>query len=161
MNAAAGDGQRRVCAGGANHRFAGDIVTLDGRFHRGAWLARQVKASHRRGGGYGEELKEENRRYYGSIVNFAGRGEQIPNDKCYTELDPNVVDQWGIPVLLFHWKWAEAELLQAQVAYLAALLRYARAADETEDPQARLAWLYRRTPWADDRYLLYPVFVER
>ena len=30
-----------------------------------------------------------------------------------------------------------------------------------KDPQARLAWLYRRSPWADDRYLLYPVLVER
>jgi hypothetical protein len=38
---------------------------------------------------------------------------------------------------------AEAELLQAEVAYLAALQRYARAADETEDPQARLAALER------------------
>jgi|GEM_PF-389389 len=38
---------------------------------------------------------------------------------------------------------AEAELLQAEVAYLAALQRYARAADETEDPRARLAALER------------------
>lgn len=38
---------------------------------------------------------------------------------------------------------AEADLLQAEVAYLAALQRYARAADETEDPQARLAALER------------------
>ncbi|HEU4455285.1 MAG TPA: hypothetical protein VFR81_19630 [Longimicrobium sp.] len=38
---------------------------------------------------------------------------------------------------------AEAELLEAEVAYLAALQRYARAADEAEDPQARLAALER------------------
>ena len=25
------------------------------------------------------------------------------------------------------------------------------------DPQARLAWFYERTPFYDDRYLLYPV----
>ncbi len=29
------------------------------------------------------------------------------------------------------------------------------------DPDARLQWLYRRTPWADARYLRYPVFRER
>jgi hypothetical protein len=29
------------------------------------------------------------------------------------------------------------------------------------DPDARLGWLYRRTPWADTRHLLYPVFRER
>jgi acyl-homoserine lactone acylase PvdQ len=30
---------------------------LAGRFHRSAWLARQVKASHRRGGGYDESAR--------------------------------------------------------------------------------------------------------
>jgi hypothetical protein len=34
-------------------------------------------------------------------------------------------------------------------------------AELAADPDARLAWLYRHTEWADDRYLLYPVFVER
>jgi hypothetical protein len=29
------------------------------------------------------------------------------------------------------------------------------------DPDARLQWLYRRTPWADARQLIYPVFRER
>ena len=33
------------------------------------------------------------------------------------------------------------------------------AADVTfaADPQARLAWFYERTPFYDERYLLYPV----
>ena len=30
-----------------------------------------------RGGGYGADLKDEYRRYYGAFVNFAGRGEQV------------------------------------------------------------------------------------
>jgi choline dehydrogenase-like flavoprotein len=73
------------------------------------------RGSHRyTGGGYGAELKEKYRKLYGSSVYFAGRGEMIPNDDCYCEIDPDVVDQWGIPVLRFHWKWAEAELLQAK-----------------------------------------------
>jgi len=29
------------------------------------------------------------------------------------------------------------------------------------DPDARLEWLYRRTPWADARHLIYPVLRER
>jgi hypothetical protein len=29
------------------------------------------------------------------------------------------------------------------------------------DPDARLAWFYARTPYADDRYQLYPVGIER
>jgi choline dehydrogenase-like flavoprotein len=83
-----------------------------GRSMPGAGIFR---GSHRfTGGGYGAALKEKYRKLYGSSVYFAGRGEMIPNDDCYCEIDPDVVDQWGIPVLRFHWKWAEAELLQAK-----------------------------------------------
>jgi len=66
------------------------------------------------GGGYGKKLKDDYRRLYGSFVGFAGRGEMIPNKDSYCELDPNVVDRWGIPVLRFHWKWSDYELNQAR-----------------------------------------------
>lgn len=65
-------------------------------------------------GSYGRKFKEEARRYYGTFVYFAGRGEMIPNDDCYCEIDPVQVDQWGIPVLRFQWKWADYELNQAR-----------------------------------------------
>src|ERR671915_1661876 len=65
-------------------------------------------------GGYGKKLKDDYRRYYGSTIGFSGRGEQIPNADCYCELDPAVVDQWGIPVLRFHWKWTDHELSQVR-----------------------------------------------
>ncbi|HUQ10492.1 MAG TPA: GMC family oxidoreductase [Steroidobacteraceae bacterium] len=65
------------------------------------------------GGTYGKKFKEDARRYFGSFVGFAGRGEMIPNDDCYAELDPNVKDRFGIPVLRFHWKWSQHELGQA------------------------------------------------
>lgn len=65
-------------------------------------------------GSYGQRFKEEARRYYGTFVHFAGRGEMIPNDDCYCEIDPAQVDQWGIPVLRFQWKWADYELNQAR-----------------------------------------------
>lgn len=64
-------------------------------------------------GAYGKRFKEEARRFYGSFVWFDGRGEMIPNEDSYCELDPDVVDQWGIPVLRFHWKWSEHETRQA------------------------------------------------
>lgn len=64
-------------------------------------------------GAYGKRLKDECRRYYGSHVGFAGRGEMIPNEDCYCELDPEVKDEWGIPVLRYHWKWADHEIKQA------------------------------------------------
>jgi choline dehydrogenase-like flavoprotein len=66
------------------------------------------------GGGYGKQLKDDYRRYYGSVVGFSGRGEQIPNEHCYCEIDPKVVDQWGIPVLRFHWKWTDHEYRQVK-----------------------------------------------
>ena len=64
-------------------------------------------------GVYGKKLKEEARRYYGASMGFAGRGEMIPNENCYCEVDPNRVDQWGIPILRFHWKWSDHEINQA------------------------------------------------
>jgi choline dehydrogenase-like flavoprotein len=66
------------------------------------------------GGGYGASLKDDYRRYYGSVVGFSGRGEMIPNEDCYCEIDPGVVDRFGIPVLRFHWKWTDHEYLQAK-----------------------------------------------
>jgi choline dehydrogenase-like flavoprotein len=65
-------------------------------------------------GVYGGKLKEDARRYYGASFSFSGRGEMIPNKDCYSELDPNIVDQWGIPVLRFHWKWSDHEIKQAE-----------------------------------------------
>lgn len=60
--------------------------------------------------GYGPKLKDEIRRFYGTQVNFAGRGEMIPNKDSFMEIDPTQVDQWGIPVPRFHWKWSDNEL---------------------------------------------------
>ena len=65
------------------------------------------------GGSYGAKFKEDARRYYGSFVYFAGRGEMIPNEKSYCEIDPQVKGKWGIPVLRFHWQWSEHETRQA------------------------------------------------
>ena len=65
-------------------------------------------------GGYGKGLKEDYRRLYGATVNFAGRGEMIPNADSYCEIDPKVVDKWGIPVLRFHFKWSDYEVNQVK-----------------------------------------------
>jgi choline dehydrogenase-like flavoprotein len=64
--------------------------------------------------GYGKKLKEGARRDYGTHVAFAGRGEMIPNNHSYCEIDPKVVDEWGIPVLRFHFKWTDYEWKQAR-----------------------------------------------
>ncbi len=66
------------------------------------------------GGGYGAGLKEACRKLYGSFINFHGRGEMIPNEKSYCEIDHGTLDQWGIPVLKFHFQWGEDEILMAR-----------------------------------------------
>jgi choline dehydrogenase-like flavoprotein len=65
-------------------------------------------------GGYGAKLKDDYRRYYGATVGFSGRGEMIPNEKSFCELDPSAVDKWGIPVLRFHWEWRDHEFRQVK-----------------------------------------------
>jgi choline dehydrogenase-like flavoprotein len=64
--------------------------------------------------GYGAELKRTCRRQYGTSVGFAGRGEMVANPDTYCEIDPEVVDQFGIPVLRFHFKWSEYEIRMAR-----------------------------------------------
>jgi choline dehydrogenase-like flavoprotein len=66
------------------------------------------------GGGYGAQLKADYRKYYGATIGFDGRGEMIPNEDCYCELDPTTVDRFGIPVLRFHWKFTDHEYNQAR-----------------------------------------------
>jgi choline dehydrogenase-like flavoprotein len=66
------------------------------------------------GGGYGAQLKADYRKYYGATIGFDGRGEMIPNDDTYCELDPTAVDRFGIPVLRFHWKFTDHEYNQAR-----------------------------------------------
>jgi choline dehydrogenase-like flavoprotein len=62
---------------------------------------------------YGSELRQEMRRKFGSYFSFVGRGEMIPNESTFIDLDPVVKDKWGIPVVRFHWNWSEHELQQA------------------------------------------------
>jgi choline dehydrogenase-like flavoprotein len=68
------------------------------------------------GGGYGKQLKDDYRRYYGATIWLASRGEMIPNADSYCEIDSTTVDRWGIPVLRFHWKWSEHEIAQTKHA---------------------------------------------
>ena len=65
-------------------------------------------------GGYGASLKDDYRRFYGTQVGMAGRGTAIARADNYCEIDPNVVDKFGIPVLRFHYNWTTDEINQAK-----------------------------------------------
>ncbi|WP_297706251.1 GMC family oxidoreductase [uncultured Eudoraea sp.] len=65
-------------------------------------------------GGYGESLRKDVKKYYGSVLGFGGRGEAIAREDNYCEIDPTTVDQFGIPVLRFNYKWSNFERNQAR-----------------------------------------------
>jgi choline dehydrogenase-like flavoprotein len=64
--------------------------------------------------GYGVKMKQAIRDDYGTSIGLSGRGEMIPNEQSFCEIDPEVKDSWGIPVLRFHWGWSEHELNQVR-----------------------------------------------
>ncbi|MBS1620652.1 MAG: GMC family oxidoreductase [Bacteroidetes bacterium] len=74
----------------------------------------EVNGKKKEAGGYGASLKEDYRYFYGAGVGMGGRGEAIPLESNYCEIDPNVVDQFGIPVLRFNVKWSDHEIKQAK-----------------------------------------------
>ncbi|CAN5417147.1 GMC family oxidoreductase [soil metagenome] len=65
-------------------------------------------------GGFGASLKDDYRRFYGTTFGMAGRGTAIARKENYCEIDPNVVDKFGIPVLRFNYTWSNEEINQAK-----------------------------------------------
>ncbi len=64
--------------------------------------------------GYGVSLKETCKRSYGTTIGLEGLGEMIPNENTYCEIDPDTVDEWGIPTLRFHWRTGDNEIKMAK-----------------------------------------------
>jgi len=65
-------------------------------------------------GGYGDKLREDVKKYYGSTIGLSGRGEAIPRKDNYCEIDYDTKDKWGIPVLKFRYKWSDYEIKQVK-----------------------------------------------
>jgi choline dehydrogenase-like flavoprotein len=86
--------------------FGMGIQGLNGRF--------PVNGVQKEAGGYGASLKEDQRFFYGAGVGMSGRGESIALESNYCEIDPNVVDKYGIPVLKFNVKYTDHEVKQAK-----------------------------------------------
>jgi choline dehydrogenase-like flavoprotein len=90
-----------------SYGFGGGIQNLNGKYP-------SKDGKMKPAGGYGASLKEDYRYYYGASFGMAGRGEAIAREDNYCEIDPNVVDKYGIPVLRFHYKWSDYEIKQAK-----------------------------------------------
>ncbi|WP_031527284.1 GMC oxidoreductase [Dyadobacter crusticola] len=90
-----------------SYGFGSGIENLNGKYPTAAGVTKPA-------GGYGSSLKEDYRRFYGANIGMAGRGEAVPDFNNYAEIDPTVVDKYGIPVLRFHYKWSDYEIKQAK-----------------------------------------------
>ena len=65
-------------------------------------------------GGYGNRLREDVKKFYGSVLGMSGRGEAIARKENYCEIDPTTVDEFGIPVLRFNYQWSDFERNQSK-----------------------------------------------
>lgn len=89
-----------------SYGFGWGVENLNGKY--------VVKGQQKEAGGYGKSLKEDYRFFYGAGVSMAGRGEAIAREDNLCEIDPDVVDKYGIPVLRFNVKWSDYEIKQAK-----------------------------------------------
>jgi len=59
--------------------------------------------------GIGASFKEEIRKNQGAYIGMGAFGEVLSRYENYVDLDPNIKDKWGIPVLRFHYKFGDNE----------------------------------------------------
>src|SRR5262249_22743293 len=59
--------------------------------------------------GFGASYKKKVRDYAGAFISMGGFGEVLPRYENYVEIDPDVKDRWGIPVLRFNYKFGDNE----------------------------------------------------
>ncbi|MBV9158338.1 MAG: GMC family oxidoreductase [Acidobacteriaceae bacterium] len=64
--------------------------------------------------GFGEEYKKNVRDYAGATIEIGAFGEVLPRYENYVEIDPDVKDAWGIPVLRFSYRFGENEKKMAK-----------------------------------------------
>ena len=74
----------------------------------------KIMGKQQEAGGYGASLKKDYRSLFGAHVGMAGRGEAVANRNNYCEIDPKVVDRYGIPVVRFNTSHSSYEINQAK-----------------------------------------------
>jgi choline dehydrogenase-like flavoprotein len=63
--------------------------------------------------GFGAAYKKQVRDEAGAFISMGGFGEVLARYDNYVEIDPNVKDRWGVPVLKFHIKFGDNEKAMA------------------------------------------------
>ncbi|MGH7701039.1 MAG: GMC family oxidoreductase [Gemmatimonadales bacterium] len=64
--------------------------------------------------GFGGSFKKTVRDHSGAFISMGGFGEILPRYESHVDLDPEVKDAWGIPVLRFHYQFADNERKMAE-----------------------------------------------
>jgi choline dehydrogenase-like flavoprotein len=59
--------------------------------------------------GFGAGYKKRVRDYAGAYISMGGFGEVLSRFENFVEIDPNVKDRWGVPVLKFHIEFGDNE----------------------------------------------------
>jgi choline dehydrogenase-like flavoprotein len=59
--------------------------------------------------GFGSEWKREVKKIWPSIVSMGTNGEVLTSDQNFVEIDPQIKDAWGIPVLKIHMEFGPNE----------------------------------------------------
>jgi choline dehydrogenase-like flavoprotein len=59
--------------------------------------------------GFGDEYKKHVRDYAGATIEMGAFGEVLARYENYVDIDPEVKDSWGIPVLRFSYRFGENE----------------------------------------------------
>ena len=84
--------------------------------HEGGSGARLFPGHARSMTGYGSEFKKTVRSYYTAPVSFNTRAEVLARRENYCEIDKDVTDSWGIPVLKLHCEFGDNEREMAKDA---------------------------------------------
>jgi len=64
--------------------------------------------------GFGAGYKKTVRDYAGAYISMGGFGEVLPRYENFMDLDPEVKDKWGVPVLRFHYRFSDNEKKMAK-----------------------------------------------
>ena len=80
---------------------------------------------------WGKQLKDYMRKYFGHVAGVLASGEQLPDERNCVELDPEVKDEYGMPVPRITYKWHKNDKLM-QVAMEKNVIEIHEAAGATD-----------------------------
>jgi choline dehydrogenase-like flavoprotein len=84
--------------------------------HEGGSGARMFPGYARSMSGFGSQFKKTVRSYYPAPISFNTRAEVLARFENNVEIDSNIVDAWGIPVLKMHCRFSDNEFEMAKDA---------------------------------------------